>query len=766
MEKWILTIGLSLAALTAHAVFIDAKSPVVLPDTPNVQEKYAAAELAKYLGKALDAKIAIVKESDFAGGPAIYVGSTKKAASRELPPLDDEEFHINAKSDGVIIAGGKYRGTLYGVYEFLECFVGVRFFAPDCEIVPNRKIITPADGVNMRRKPAFLFRRIYTSGDFKGWPQNFRPKFRNNTDCNLPELGGAACYGSGGDCHTYYQYSKDFPKEISWMNSNGERVVEDQPFKGSICFSQPEVLRRFSVRLRQFIENDRKTAKENGTPPPVFYSIQQNDCNATCYCPECLAFKEKHGLSGLVLDFSNRLADTIKDEYPDIYLLIFAYFDTLEPPKSDIRPRPNVLTQITTYTQPYHDHLRGLDDPVNKGAVQLIDRWAAISERLAMWDYWRYYGGFLPPAPVVKFLPSMINKYNDSNIVFFFTEYEVSNKSILAFFELTSYVGYRLMDWPDREIDVLIDEFMAAYYGPAAKSMRGYLDLLAEKFIECGPVNEEHVSYTDRKYLNDNEFYSKGFAFFAEAEKAANGDATFLRRIRTEKLMLVSSYIKVLGKKGNPLKLDIASLKAQVPALCDDAARLLLKDKCKSPEAMKTMVNFYADNNTLKPTQNFASKPLDAIPAEDAMVYPFDKTVSSGISVTDNAAPDGKAYSLAALWTPEENKDRHDRGVVFGMYEQANAHYVSNCTVPADILPQDERYHWYHVGKTALYPRLVLYIHWTWELNVQPNKYYDANNPNQEYDIYILLKAQGPKYVKGSTQINDLRVARMAFVKQ
>ena len=766
MRKLILTIGLSLATLAAHAVLLDGKSSVVLPDVPNIQEEYAAAELAKYLGRALDATIAIVKEGDFAGGPAIYVGNTKMAASRNIAPLDDEEFHINAQGDGVVIAGGKYRGTLYGVYEFLECFVGVRFFTPDCEVVQNRKIITPGDGVNMRRKPAFQFRRIYTGSAFKGWPQDFRPKLRNNTDCNLPELGGAASYGSGGDCHTYYQYSKDFPKEISWMNSNGERVVVNNPFKGSICFTQPEVQRRFSERLRKLIENDRKKAKEKGTPPPLFYSVQQNDCKATCFCPECLAFKEKHSLSGLVLNFTNRLADTIKDDYPDIYLLIFAYFDTLEPPKSDIRPRPNVLTQITTYTQPYHDHLRGLDDPVNKGAVKLIDRWASISDHLAMWDYWRYYGGFLPPAPIVKALPSMIKKYENSNIIFYFTEYEVGNKSLQAFFELTSYVGYRLLDWPDAEIDVLIDEFMAAYYGPAAKSMRSYLDLLAEKFVECGPVKEEHLPYADRKYLNDKELYSKGFALFAEAEKAANGDATLLRRIRTEKLLLVSSYILILAKKGNPLNLDIDVLKAEVPALCDAAANLLLNDKARTPENMKAMVDFYSDASNIPLTQKFVSKPLDAIPAEDAIVYDFEKTTSSGVSVDDAAAPEGKAYSIAAKWTPKENFSKHANKLVFGMYNQATAYYVSSCSVPKENLPQDEKYHWYYVGNTALSPKLIVYIHWTWSLNVQPGKFYDAKNAKQSYDIYILLKAQGPAYVKDSTQINDIRVARMAFVKK
>ncbi|MBO4345337.1 MAG: DUF4838 domain-containing protein [Victivallales bacterium] len=766
MRKCILAIGLLFAAVAAHAVAIDAKCPIVLPDASNVQEEYAAGELAKYLGKVFGAKVATVNEGDFAGGAAVFVGDTKKAAAMKLAPFGDEEFQISAEKENVVIAGDRFRGILYGAYEFLERFAGVRFFTPECEVVPQCAALTVADGTSIRHKPAMQFRRIYPSGSFKGWPQAFRPKFRNNTDCDLPELGGASCYGSGGDCHTYHHYSKDFPKEISWMNKEGERVVVDGPFKGSICFSQPEVLRRFSARLRQLIESDRKAAKEKGTPPPLFYSIQQNDCNATCYCPECLAFKEKHGLSGLVIDFSNHLADTIKDDYPDIYLLIFAYFDTLEPPKSDIRPRPNVLTQITTYTQPYHDHLRSLDDPVNKGAVRLLDRWSAISESLAMWDYWRYFGGFLPPATPVKNFPAMMKKYMDSKVIFYFTEYEVSNTAILSFFELTAYVGYRLMDNPNLDIDVLIDEFMAAYYGPAAKSMRSYLDLLTEKFVECGPVNEQHVSYTDRKYLNDNELYSKGFALFAEAEKSANGDETLLMRIRTEKLLLVASYIRILAKKGNPLDLDIDALKKETPVLCDSAANLLLSEKARAPKKMEEMVKHYSDANTFRLTQHLTSKPLDALPAEDAIVHDFEKTPSSGVPVADDTAPDGKAYSIAAKWNPKENLSKHGNKLVFGMYEQANAYHVSNCSVAREDLPQDEKYHWYYVGNTPLYPQLILYIHWTWLLNVQPGKFYDANDPNQSYDVYILLKAQGPAYVKGSTSVNDVRVARMAFVRK
>ncbi|MBO4345338.1 MAG: hypothetical protein J5833_06270, partial [Victivallales bacterium] len=60
MLRKLLATALSFAAFAATAVELDGKSQIVLPDSPNVQEEYAAGELASYLGKALDAKIATV----------------------------------------------------------------------------------------------------------------------------------------------------------------------------------------------------------------------------------------------------------------------------------------------------------------------------------------------------------------------------------------------------------------------------------------------------------------------------------------------------------------------------------------------------------------------------------------------------------------------------------------------------------------------------------------------------------------------------------
>jgi hypothetical protein len=50
--------------------------------------------------------------------------------------MGDEDLRIIIRRDNVAIAGGRPRGTLYGVYTFLEDYVGVRFLTPNHTHVP------------------------------------------------------------------------------------------------------------------------------------------------------------------------------------------------------------------------------------------------------------------------------------------------------------------------------------------------------------------------------------------------------------------------------------------------------------------------------------------------------------------------------------------------------------------------------------------------------------------------------------------------------
>jgi hypothetical protein len=82
----------------------------------------------------------VIKESEFEGGtPAVFVGATKFAGREGINfgQLGQEEWVIRSVNSNLVIAGGRPRGTLYAVYEFLERYVGVRFLDAHTELSRN-----------------------------------------------------------------------------------------------------------------------------------------------------------------------------------------------------------------------------------------------------------------------------------------------------------------------------------------------------------------------------------------------------------------------------------------------------------------------------------------------------------------------------------------------------------------------------------------------------------------------------------------------------
>ena len=396
MKNLFLTVAMLICTVAVSALDIDSSYKIVIPDKKEIQDVFAAEELATYLNKVTKHKFPIIAESDFSGGNAVFVGSTKRA--EKTGRLAPDEFRIYLDGKNVIIAGSPWRGVLFGVYEFLERFAGVRFFTPECERIPFRKVLTVPDTTDIRHKSAFPYRFIY-AGKRKNHTTGFFRKMRLSGWSAEKKYGSSARFGTDSHCHTYFKYSKDFPREISWADSSGVRHIVDTAFNGSICFSQPEVLRRMAERLKNNIANDRKKAKQLGLPPPEKYSVSQNDCDVACGCTECQKFIRKHGVSGLVIDFSNRLADIVCKDYPDINIIISAYFDSLNPPKTAIRPHKNITVQVATYTKTFRDHLRSIHDPVNKEYMALLTAWSKVADSISIWDYWRYFSGFKPSAP-------------------------------------------------------------------------------------------------------------------------------------------------------------------------------------------------------------------------------------------------------------------------------------------------------------------------------------------------------------------------------
>ena len=71
--------------------------------------------------------------------------------------LGDEGFLIQTIGESLIIAGGRRRGTLYGVYTFLEDYLGCRWFSPKVSRIPQAPVIEIGP-IERRDKPILEWR--------------------------------------------------------------------------------------------------------------------------------------------------------------------------------------------------------------------------------------------------------------------------------------------------------------------------------------------------------------------------------------------------------------------------------------------------------------------------------------------------------------------------------------------------------------------------------------------------------------------------------
>ena len=522
-------------------------------------ETFAAQELSAFLEKATGAKFAIRSETNQPlPGKGIYVGWTDVGGqSADLAKLGDEEWIIKTQDKNLILAGGRPRGTLYAVYEFLEQQVGFHWLDEFTEVTPSKSDLTLKE-LNVRAQPLFWSRTIYSAWSYLGTDRQKEILFEvRNKDTAAPgaQYGFGVSDGSPGGCHTFYAYSKDWQTnhpEYLAMNASGERVVaKDSGGPGQICLTNPEVRKLMLAKLRGYIAADRARAAKTGAPYPRIYCVEPNDNHWNCQCPECKAFAEREEAeSGPLIDLVNSMADGIKDEYPDVLVDTFAYCNVLKPPKT-IRPRDNVIIRIAQLNAEYAmdgspdffpDMFYPMTHAINRGACELLKSWSRIAKHLAYWDYWRFYtcaGNFATPYANLACIRSDLELFLDKNVEVIFVEMEEVFPTMfnhISFFSLKRWLGLKLLQNPRQDMEPLIQAFMAGYYGPATGKMREYLDYMERRVTEVtGPKKISAMKAHKRPYL-DPDFFITSQRLLDEAEALCGTNKMARLHVRKERI--------------------------------------------------------------------------------------------------------------------------------------------------------------------------------------------------------------------------------------
>ena len=746
MHKLMLSAALLLTATTLtplNAYEISA------PEQPTRQERTAVKELTEYLKKISNGSVALNGNKDV----VFYVGDTDFARRNgiEVSTLAEEEWVIKTiGNEGVILAGGGWRGTLYAVSHFLEDYLDVIWFNCDEESLPPAGPIELGD-IDVNKRPYFRQRAIYRAGDLTRDGGRFAMHSRLNRDDPYTidgAFGGAVEYGAPFHVHTFSwyinesKYFEDHPEYFALID--GKRVGGAS---SQLCLTNPDVRKIFKEKLRANILADEEKAKQLRTPAPLIYDLSTNDSFNPCQCDNCQAIVQREGNeTGPLLDFINEIADDIKAFRPNIFVSTLAYQYTDTPPAT-IVPRNNVLIRLCdTRTNQAKSYMA----PENKVYVDLLKSWAKITPNLSIWDYGITYTMTGMPFPYEYTLEDNFRIYAANHVQYFFIEHEYTTRA--DFYDQNIWIQAKLMENPYDDFEKLRTRFTDRYYGPAGQLMRDYRDLISDSVERTNSFVHWFSSPYQFKHL-DLKTVTTAQKIFDSAEKLVANNPDYLRRVRRARLNLDrATYIlhrpllkEHLAKGGSidhyPLNRAEALERAEA-AWTDHINRFLVP----SSRAYET----YIMNKELETYKALTTSPGMETPEffkGRHVAGDFTADATNFTSERLTAVVDPNSESGAAI-----KATLSDETPVLPLRTGILVRETDERTAVLEINQEDVTapgYHWYYVGKLPVHPTTLLYTMNDWSLHFPLAPANDNLKKGKEYGVWISLKFVSPEMSYG-----------------
>ena len=533
MNTDVLTMGIAgLISTAGHLVIADGGKSnwrIVISNEASPSEKHAAKELKRFLNEISGAALAIVTDETPVSNNEIILGDNahlrQVKTEIDFDKLGHEGFTIRTVGPQLVIAGGKLRGTMYGVYTFLEEHLGCRWFSSKVSHIPKRGRIE-ISSIDDTQIPILEYREPYYTDAFDAdWAA--RNKMNSNSAHLDEQRGGKVAYSHF--VHTFYpllppeQYFAEHPEYYSEID--GKRTVE----RGQLCLTNPDVVRLATERVKQWIQE---------SPQATIFSVSQNDWHGWCQCKSCREVDEREGShSGTMLHFVNQIAGAIESEYPDVAIDTLAYQYTRKPPKY-VRPRPNVIVRLCSIECCFSHPLETCE--MNASFKADIEGWSEVSDRLYIWDYVTNFSHYIQPFPNFDVLKPNIQFFVNHGVKGIFEEGNYSGGGGGELAELRSYVMAKVLWNPDYDAQKAMNEFLVGYYGKAFAPIREYIDMLHNK------VREDNIHITirakpDSEFLA-SEIIQRANELFDEAERLADDDDV-LHRVHVARLPI--QYVQI-----------------------------------------------------------------------------------------------------------------------------------------------------------------------------------------------------------------------------
>lgn len=529
-----------------------AVGAIVVPDTASEQLQRSAEFLRDYVAKSTGAVLPI---QETAGDlPAIHLGATSLIPKHDLEGLGRSGFVAKRVGEKVfVITGETDWGTEFGMYDFLERHLGVRWLAPTelfTEVPKHETVLLPKG--DLREEPVFLAREFFpleVDNEPKDAARSEGPLWYRQAD-----MWGRANRLLADV--VFHHYLKDMLPPSKFGASNpefypmleGKRMVppDDVHEQWQPNFSAPGIAEASANEIiRYFDENPDKNSYSLGINDS--YRFDESEASKARRSGR----KNSINLEDISDDYyrwANDVAELVGKKHPDKVLGLLAYLQVLEPP-TQCEVNPAIVPFIT------YENTRW-EDPVYREAMQKLTlAWGEEVPVLGWYDY--VYGSrYLIP----RFFPNAEQKSliwgAENKVKYYYAEAMPNWGEGPNLWVLT-----KLLWNPRQDVNKLLDDwYVNAVGAAAAPKLRAYYEIWEkfwEKDILSSPWYSALILWADFDSTNyllavPDEYLTRSDALMDEAVELA-GTPVQKERAETLRKMWKIYQASVIARKADEI---------------------------------------------------------------------------------------------------------------------------------------------------------------------------------------------------------------------
>ena len=504
---------------------------IVLPANAEPIAAYAADELAYHVERASGARLEVLNEplAQPLSRPAVYVGATEAArdagidphglASKEavLRTLDGNLYIVGNDGAGDALSyGNTHSGSLWGVYEILERWLGVRWLWPGKlgEFIPHTSDVripqldeTLVPRFVVRNQRPGLGRRGFAEGHER---MSFSPEHakryahdqtvflrRHRMGCSADSHRAQRRFGSGHSFSGWWERYGEAHPEWFQMLSDGRRGPENpnRPDKVSMCPSSSGL----HAKIVELWQEER--AKYPGEALNI--DLSENDGSAYCVCEECLAWDgPPPALSALPAGLERsyepvqagtryaRFAKAVHELAlivdPDVKVSYYAYLNYFWAPNPPMEMHPNIVIEFVPWFR-----WAGWFPRTEAEQEWIKEQWMGW-QRSGVSAHYRpnwFLDGYTMPLVYMHQFGDAFQLYARSGMTG--TDFD-SLQGQWAAQGPNLYLLSRIHVRPEMSVDTILDEYYAAF-GPGSDEVKEYFTYWENYAVRNSPRAAEAI---------------------------------------------------------------------------------------------------------------------------------------------------------------------------------------------------------------------------------------------------------------------------------